>query len=79
MASTTYYDIPKNLKLTNISENTIKVQMFGLNVWEEIPAGDSIVITSRCSEESVYFQNLTLCYGTDKDGIPTVLTCVPAE
>ena len=78
MANTTYYDAPKNYILENISDKTIKVQLYRVNLWEEIPAGDSIVITCDSSEEGVYYTNLALAFGND-NGVPTVLSVRPAE
>lgn len=77
--ATTYYNTPKDVTLTNISSAPIKVQLYRVNLWEDIKAGDSISLTCDSSEEFVYYQNITLDYGTDKDGNPTVLTCTPAE
>lgn len=77
--ATVYYDAPKNFGIENISNRSVRVQLYRVNLYEEIPAGDSIVVTCDNSEEEIYYQNLALDFGVDKDGNPTVLRVYPAE
>lgn len=71
--ATAYYDVPRKVTLTNLSDKTIKFQLYRVNLWEEIEAGNDCVLTADASEECVYYQNLAICFGTDEDGVPNVL------
>lgn len=73
------YTVPATYVLENISDKAIKVQLYRVNLLEEICAGDGITVSCDSSEECVYYQNLALSFGVDEDGVPNVLHVYRAE